>query len=316
MQLNEGSDPDNRPSSRLTSALRHQPSLLNSVSAVLRRPSTLPDGINLGVASSSVKSFWAGDGKDGTSNADEAHDGHILTYKPAVLQRSPLYLVARLYHLSLFYDRHLWVCNVARALYALVLAFVLTYVDGMREFVERSTPVWMNANLEFRTDPCSPAAVLPCGCPTPRLRSSSHPQVTAFVLGGFVLQSVRAWQLRRTNYAALCGSSRNLLVLLAASIPRDELTARRALGRWVSLALELAVLKPRERRARLEQEPGREVAESTQTSVDGATRSPSSLGWHHALFPIPRAGAAIDSDSGRAHLQQNGLLREGEWEAM
>ena len=70
--------------------------------------------------------------------------------------------------------------------------------------------------------------------------------MTAFVLGGFVLQSVRAWQLRRTNYAALCGSSRNLLVLLAASVPRDELAARRALGRWVSLALELAVLKPRE----------------------------------------------------------------------
>ena len=40
-----------------------------------------------------------------------------------------------------------------------------------------------------------------------------------FILGGFVAASLGAWNTRRTNYAALCGSARAAIVRLAIAIP-------------------------------------------------------------------------------------------------
>ena len=70
----------------------------------------------------------------------------------------------------------------------------------------------------------------------------------AFILAGFVATSVSIWRLRRQNYAALCGNTRNLTVLMMSMIDGDDdqLTAvRETLARWTILAFELAVLKAR-----------------------------------------------------------------------
>eukprot|EP00966_Prymnesium_polylepis_P215732 4995306-Prymnesium_polylepis.3 len=67
------------------------------------------------------------------------------------------------------------------------------------------------------------------------------------------------WRERRANYATLTGSTKALLLTLASTLPMsqptsisgevnmkiDVMDARRELGRWVRLALELTVLKAR-----------------------------------------------------------------------
>lgn len=73
----------------------------------------------------------------------------------------------------------------------------------------------------------------------------------AFVLAGFVARVVAVWAERRKNYAALCGATRELTILLNSFLPinihEDEniKSVRYRLSRWVMLAYELAVLKPK-----------------------------------------------------------------------
>ena len=98
----------------------------------------------------------------------------------------------------------------------------------------------------------------------------------AFILAGFVGVTVNIWYMRRKNYAALCGSCRNLLIQLATFVPFDAdnlqlMATRQKLARWVSLAYELAILKAR---------------------------------------------GHMDSDQGYGHLVEVGLLEPAEWECL
>lgn len=117
--------------------------------------------------------------------------------------------------------------------------------------------------------------------------STSMYALTAFVLASFVANVVATWKERRTNYASLIGSMRNLLILLSSSIstarvpgvleeqPSENVRlireSRARLGRYVLLSCEIAVLKPR---------------------------------------------GHMDSAEGRASLERLGLLETGEWDAM
>jgi len=67
--------------------------------------------------------------------------------------------------------------------------------------------------------------------------------LSPFILGGFLLSSVRLWQTRRTAYTMLCGATRNMLINLCTIIsdPNDK----RLVSRWAVLGYELAVLKGR-----------------------------------------------------------------------
>jgi len=67
--------------------------------------------------------------------------------------------------------------------------------------------------------------------------------LTGFILGGFLLSSVNLWRLRRTSYAALCGSTRNLLINICSIV--ENQTEKTVMVRWVLLGYELAVLKGR-----------------------------------------------------------------------
>lgn len=102
-----------------------------------------------------------------------------------------------------------------------------------------------------------------------------------YVLGGFVARAFSMWYSRRKNYAAFCGTTRNLILQTATATPlcgpAGSLSAaqvqqvRSDLGRWAVLAHELGVLKAR---------------------------------------------GEMDSGAAQAYLEGAALLERGEWDAM
>jgi hypothetical protein len=247
----------------------------------------LPDRIKVAPKSKKLISYYSTD------------ETHILAYDPSLLKSNTyLQLCLQLRHISLLADRRSWFINLARTCLALAIALALTYVDGAYLFVKRARPVFQNANVEFRAQASGTndrglgwhlmhPFLLPVGT------------VTAFVLGGFVLQALGAWRERRTNYASLCGTSRNLLVQLAAAIPREEVQVRAKLGRWVSLALELAVLKAR---GAMDSEAGRSHLTTNNLLTDDE--------WE-AMVPGDRHTTVLCWILTTAHeLQREGLLSD------
>jgi hypothetical protein len=73
--------------------------------------------------------------------------------------------------------------------------------------------------------------------------SESLKFLTGFILGGFLLASVSLWRLRRSSYASLCGSTRNLLINICSIIEDED--DKRIMSRWCLLGYELSVLKSR-----------------------------------------------------------------------
>ena len=82
--------------------------------------------------------------------------------------------------------------------------------------------------------------------------------LVAFILGGFIANTVYLWRLRRTAYCMLCGATRNLIIQIATLLPSnadddtnnshrsDEIMmARQTMERWAILGYELSVLKAR-----------------------------------------------------------------------
>jgi hypothetical protein len=72
----------------------------------------------------------------------------------------------------------------------------------------------------------------------------------SFVLAGFVALSVNLWNVRRSNYASLCGAARNMNILLNSLLPFDTnntalMQTRVRCSRYVMLAMEFSVLKAR-----------------------------------------------------------------------
>ena len=67
--------------------------------------------------------------------------------------------------------------------------------------------------------------------------------LSAFIVGGFLTNSVNLWLTRRTAYCALCGATRNLLINLCTIVQSEH--ERVVLTRWAVLGFELAVLKGR-----------------------------------------------------------------------
>lgn len=98
----------------------------------------------------------------------------------------------------------------------------------------------------------------------------------AFILAGFVARSVGMWQRRRTNYASLCGNARNLNVQIAGLLPID---------------------------------PGESDLISARQMLGR---------WVMLAFELAvlKSRGQIDSEEARMFLVDEGLLIEGEWEAM
>lgn len=88
--------------------------------------------------------------------------------------------------------------------------------------------------------------------------------LAAFILGGFVLSSVKIWTTRRMRYRSLNGKTRTLLVMLFSLIPTDIedhqlMYERSVLARWTILGYELSIL---EARGQMDTEDGRDYLEA------------------------------------------------------
>jgi len=104
--------------------------------------------------------------------------------------------------------------------------------------------------------------------------------LVSYVLGGYVVRAFSMWYARRKNYAAFCGTTRNLILQLATAMPVEPTTSlsqaevdmlRSTVGRWAILAHEVGTLKAR---------------------------------------------GEMDSDESKEYLLQVGLTMPGEWETM
>jgi len=185
-------------------------------------------------------SFASAAGVDGKDHP------HILTYQPERV--APWTALCTERDLTVCSSSRMWVSHVAYVGYALLLMVVLGFTcfpDG----------TWGDGRA------CAPSQNIKM-CQLENMLQDSKSEfrfLIAFVLAGFVGATVRMWGVRRQNYAALCGNARNLNIQISALLPVNAgpvLNARRVLlARWVMLAFELAVLKPK---GLMDSEAGRE----------------------------------------------------------
>jgi hypothetical protein len=146
--------------------------------------------------------------------------------------------------LSVCYSYDMWGRHVMYVTYALLLTFYLAeiwYPDtemGTQEKPIGACPPNTPTNINM--------------CKFESTMSSAKTEfrfLIAFVLAGYVANSVATWKERRTDYASLCGNTRNLLLNIGSLFPDtskccDE-SPKALASRWILLAYELAVLKSR-----------------------------------------------------------------------
>lgn len=162
---------------------------------------------------------------------------HMLTFEPRQV-RSILgpFLSS---DLTVFYSITQWLHHfiaVGYALFIMILVGETGFPDGSKgESACVSDDPDRNKNI------CQLSGVL-------EQATDDFQWLIGFVLAGFVATSVATWASRRKNYAGLCGNARNLNILLSSFVPlrSDDahlMQTRCTLGRWVMLAMELAMLK-------------------------------------------------------------------------
>lgn len=162
---------------------------------------------------------------------------HILTYDPSRVRTLMGLFISP--DLTVFYNLKQWGHHFVMVGYAVFLMLMLgqiAFPDG-----EMGSPACSDDDPLRNRNMCSLNTVLEEG-------TDAFQWLIGFILAGFVGTSVATWATRRRNYAALCGAARNLNILVAAFVPLDPTDAemmatRKTLGRWVMLAMELAMLK-------------------------------------------------------------------------
>lgn len=182
---------------------------------------------------------------------------HILTYEPHNMP-SPLLLPFVANSLMPSARKAFLLRHALITVYTLCIGLLFNFIPGAREVAEHQLNVFADGTVQFRT-------------------------ITSYLIGGFALQTVVAWNSRRTNYAALCGSMRDLCIQLGSLLPLPSsssnsedlaeeakaspaLETRRTLARWCVLAHELAVLKSR---GAMDQPDAKEFLLRTGLLVDG-----------------------------------------------
>ena len=190
---------------------------------------------------------------------------HILTYNPSkTLGMSALVFMRDITVCSTWKN---WIPHLAWVVYALVMMLIIGYTSF--------SDTEMGSGNACRTEEVEGVAVPQnfAMCRLERLLRDTKTEfrfLIAFILAGFVASTIRIWALRRQNYAALCGNARNLSISIASFLPvvgeRDLMERRVLLNRWVILAYELAVLKPK---GIMDSEAGRCVLRDSGLLEDG-----------------------------------------------
>ena len=153
----------------------------------------------------------------------------LVAYEPAKLRSIAAVVTSR--DLTLFASTDTIKMHLAWLAYATGLAILLAYVDPDLTRARPAYGLFAGAMNDFRT-------------------------LSAFVIAGFVIMVVSAWRERRRNYSQLISATKTLLLRICSDLPittppgagasiEDIAEARRLLGRWVLLALELTVAEAR-----------------------------------------------------------------------
>ena len=180
--------------------------------------------------------------------------------------------------LSVCFNMSVWTMHVGFVIYAILLMLIIT-----ENFMN-------DTQMGTQENPIGACAAMVNGvsvskniniCKFDSMMADAKSEfrfLVAFILAGYVANSVSTWKERRTDYAALCGNTRNTLVNINSSLPTSVTTAsgaiiapRKLATRYLLLAFELAVLKSR---------------------------------------------GHMDSPQGKAYVTDLGLLEPGEWDCM
>jgi len=105
--------------------------------------------------------------------------------------------------------------------------------------------------------------------------------LVAFVLGGFVTHAVMLWRTRRTNYCQVCGASRSLILQISSILP-------------------------------IPSDPNNKDYEEIKRERETMERW-ALLGYELSVL---KGKGVIDSQSGKIHLEELGLLVGDEWDKM
>lgn len=162
---------------------------------------------------------------------------HIITYDPDRTWLFQALLCAK--DLTVCGSPLVWLKHLLGVLYAILLMLILGHTCF--------------PDTEMGEGPACAAGKNHRMCQLEDLMQASKVEfrfLIAFVLAGYVGMTVSMWGTRRQNYASLCGNARNLSIQIASLLSVDggdvEVTQSRiTLNRWVMLAYELAVLKPK-----------------------------------------------------------------------
>ena len=157
---------------------------------------------------------------------------HILTFDPAKVRS----IVACLFSqdMTVCYNSLIWAYHFSFVGYSIILMLILGYnafPDG--EFGDGKACA-SGQNIDM----CQLDDVLTKG-------KDDFFFLIGFILAGYVGSVVASWLLRRKNYAALCGKTREMNMLIncyCEGLPQEK-EVRALLSRWTMLAFELAVLK-------------------------------------------------------------------------
>lgn len=145
----------------------------------------------------------------------------ITSYDPAKM--STLKAVFAHRHLTVFAGTRPVLVNLLWLVYALVLALVLVYADGpdgsMQPTYLHALRIGDGAVLEFRV-------------------------LSAFVLGGFVVLVVDAWQTRRGNYSSLVSSAKTFLIHVGSTLPLTQPRAGDSPEQPIDLQVSLCAPAP------------------------------------------------------------------------
>ena len=182
----------------------------------------------------------------GTQHGLELHGPHksviwgdvtrLTTYDPESVRSTVSFLLTS--DLTVCYSFTIWAYHFGYVAYAFILMFLLAFTQFPDGKMGDMNPCKSSDGVDINLDICQMDGVM-------KDAKDDFHFLIGFILAGFVGGVVSMWLTRRSNYAKLCGKTRELNIMISTYIEDepDGGTSRKTLARWSMLAYELAMLK-------------------------------------------------------------------------
>jgi hypothetical protein len=205
---------------------------------------------------------------------------HLLTYNATKMRPLMMPFIPMHRDLTVCHSSKSWFIYLGYIGYSLFIMVILgTQAYSETEYGEESACKNPAKNTDFcQLEPVLSRAV------------SDFRFLISFILAGFVAANVNKWIQRRSNYASLCGTARNLGITAAAvltSSDNDTASAaafkaeKRRIGRYIILAFELSVLKAR---GHMDTDHGRQYLEDIELLLPGEWERMAPGDRHSSVF--------------------------------